>query len=456
MKKGMVLIVLAMFFIPPVFSAIVTNTNQSVLFFRFPSRNASTDLDAVCYNPAGLVRLADGFHVAIHNQTIFQDKKVINYFLLLNDREYLGKTRVPVFPNFYAIYKKKALAISFGFGPIAGGGSADYSQGLPSFEVPISALPAMLTAAGLPTTKYLAEINFKGSSIYYGFQMNATYALSNVVSAAFGLRYVQAVNKYEGEIKNIQINPTFPALGWTGQMRSAPQAFSTLYLATGNPNFLYYASATADKGVEAKQVGSGLTPIVGLHIEPTEKLKIGFRYEFNTKLELENQPTRDDVGMFPAGKKERDDIPANFSVGTEYLLSPVFKLSFSYTLFLEKQANWDGKEKLLDGNSYDLALAFEYEVSRALSLSAGYIYTKTGAGQKYQSDLSFDLGSNTFGAGVRIKLSPKLDIDLGGVYVMYNDFTKKGIAAPSPLLPAYDETYKQSTYAFGLGFNFHL
>lgn len=456
MKKGIVLVALVVFTVPAVFSAILTNTNQSVLFFRFPSRNASTDLDAVYYNPAGLVRLSDGFHVAIHNQTIFQDKTVVNSFLLLNDAEYLGKTRVPVFPNFYAVYKKKALAISFGFGPLAGGGSADYDEGLPSFEVPVSAIPALLTASGLPTNKYSAEISFKGSSVYYGFQVNASYAVSDMVSAAFGIRYVHAVNKYEGEIANIQINPIFPALGWTGQMRSAPQAFNTLYTVTGNPTFLYYAAQTADMGVDAKQVGSGITPIVGLHISPTENLKVGFRYEFNTKIELENQPTRDDVGMFPAGEKERADIPATLSVGAEYLLSPVFRISASYSLFMETETNWEDREKLLDGNSYDLAFALEYDVSHALTFSAGYIFTKSGAAQKYQTDLSFDLGASTFGAGARLKLSPRMDIDIGGVYVVYTDFTRKNIAAPSPLLPKYDETYKQTTYAFGIGLNFHL
>ncbi len=456
MRKTLILVALLVLTVPAAFSAIVTNTNQSALFFRLPSRNASTDLDAVYFNPAGLAKLQNGFHLAIHNQTIFQDKTVENTFLLLNDPTYAGKTRVPFFPNFYAVYKKNALALSFGFGPIAGGGSADYAEGLPSFELPISMIPALLTASGLPTNQYSAKVNFKGSSVYYGFQANITYALSDMVSAAFGIRYVHAVNKYEGGIKEIQINPVFPLLGWTGQMRSAPAAFSTLYSATGNPTFLYYAAATSDMAVDAKQVGSGLTPIVGLHLAPMENLKVSFRYEFNTKLELENQPTKDDVGMFPAGEKERSDIPPTLALGAEYLLSPKFRISGSYTLFMEQETNWEDREKLLDGNSYDLAFGLEYDVSNALTLSTGYIYTKSGAGANYQTDLSFDLGANTFGVGARLRLSPHIDIDIGGIYVAYTDFTKKNIAAPSPLLPAYTETYKQSTYGFALGLNFHL
>lgn len=36
---------------------LVTNTNQSSLYTRLQSRNASTLIDAVYYNPAGVTRL---------------------------------------------------------------------------------------------------------------------------------------------------------------------------------------------------------------------------------------------------------------------------------------------------------------------------------------------------------------------------------------------------------------
>jgi len=56
-------------------AAIITNTNQSAVFIRMLARNASMDIDAVYYNPAGLTQLKNGFHVAIYNQTISQEKK---------------------------------------------------------------------------------------------------------------------------------------------------------------------------------------------------------------------------------------------------------------------------------------------------------------------------------------------------------------------------------------------
>ncbi len=53
---------------------VVTNTNQSAGWARMLVRDASTDIDAVYFNPAGLTRLGDGFHIGINNQTVFQNK----------------------------------------------------------------------------------------------------------------------------------------------------------------------------------------------------------------------------------------------------------------------------------------------------------------------------------------------------------------------------------------------
>ncbi|MBN1985529.1 MAG: hypothetical protein JW761_04445, partial [Prolixibacteraceae bacterium] len=117
---------------------LLTNTNQSAQFIRMLSRNASTDIDGVYFNPAGLIKLEDGWHFAFYSQTIFQDKTVDSKFPLLNDGHYVGKVTVPVFPTAFAVYKKENWAFSLGFGPNAGGGSADFDRGLPSFEIPIT------------------------------------------------------------------------------------------------------------------------------------------------------------------------------------------------------------------------------------------------------------------------------------------------------------------------------
>ena len=99
---------------------ILTNTNQSAQFARMLSRNASTDLDAVYFNPAGLTQLKNGFYFGLHNQTILQNRTINSKFPTLHNPDYKGETTVPVFPTAFAVYKVDKWAFSAGFGPTLG------------------------------------------------------------------------------------------------------------------------------------------------------------------------------------------------------------------------------------------------------------------------------------------------------------------------------------------------
>ena len=84
---------------------IVTNTNQSAAWVRSMVRDASVDVDAVFFNPAGLVHLEDGFYIQVNTQTVMQGRSVISDFPTLNDGTYEGSTFVPVLPTGFAVYK---------------------------------------------------------------------------------------------------------------------------------------------------------------------------------------------------------------------------------------------------------------------------------------------------------------------------------------------------------------
>ncbi|HPF52705.1 MAG TPA: hypothetical protein PK335_14080, partial [Draconibacterium sp.] len=175
---------------------ILTNYNQSAQYTRMLSRNASLDIDAVFYNPAGLIKLEDGWHFYFSSQTIWQDREITSGFPLLNNDTYKGKTFAPVFPDFYTTYKKDKWAFSVGVAPVGGGGSAEFKTGLPAFEIPISQTRTLL--AGLGVTGYDANIYFNGSSIIWGIQFGATYAINDQLSVYGGVRWMPAKNVYDG------------------------------------------------------------------------------------------------------------------------------------------------------------------------------------------------------------------------------------------------------------------
>jgi long-chain fatty acid transport protein len=445
MKRGLVALVLAMFVAPLAFGTIITNTNQSVQYLRLLSRNASLGLDAVYYNPAGVVHLENGFHLAIHNQTLFQTRTVTNAFPFLNNSEYVGKATAPVWPSIFAVYKKDKLALAFGAGINSGGGTAEFKTGLPSFEIPISLLPPLVSSFGIPTSVYSAYINFSGLSYYLGFQLNAAYAINEVFSVAAGVRYITARNTYEGELTDIMIDPQHPLINPGGGLMSAAQFFNMI----GQPG---YAAMVQDMYVDTEQKGTAWTPLLGLNIRPSDRLNIGIRYEFNTKLTLKNETAEDDTGMFPDGYSFRADIPAIFSLGVQYGLTENFRAMLSYHYFFDKNANWNGDEKLVDSNSYDVAIGLEYDIASAFTISAGYLRTQVGVSDAYQSDFSHELSSNSVGGGVRIMLAQKVALELGALYVKYDNASRNMTTEDYPL--PFSESYERWAWAFAVGLEF--
>ena len=227
---------------------LVHNTNHSADFIRTMNRNASTGLDAVYFNPAGLTSLEDGKYFYFGNQTIWQDRDVKSSFALFSEEKtYLGSTFAPLFPNVYYVDKRGDFALSLGFMPIGGGGSANFEEGLPSFEYDVAAIPAGLSLSGIPTTDYSLDMAFEGSSIYLGFQANVSYKLNDLVSFSVGGRYIQANNTYVGHLKDIMIDPTYDAVGANGSLTSATAFFTNM------ATFLNEVAASATGGSASLQ-----------------------------------------------------------------------------------------------------------------------------------------------------------------------------------------------------------
>lgn len=500
---------------------IVTNSNQSAAYVRMLARDASTGIDAVYYNPAGLTRLPDGLHISLSNQSIFQKKTIENMFPLLHDAKFVGDVVAPLFPDFYAVYKRGKMAVGFGIQPNSGGGSAKYNKGLPSFEIPVAAMPSLLSASGIPTTDYSADISFEGSSVFWGAQVNAAYQVNDMISVSVGGRAIFAKNTYSGHLRNILINPNHPlnpdgagsftsASGFFnilsqsattaansvdplitggGGSLTLSQAVSANYLTPEQANQLaaglgysdynntpltiqqiqtayqtnaatmgQYAASTADKEVDAEQTATAFAPILGLNLTFGEKLNIGLKYEFKTKLTLTNHTKVDGTGLFPDGAEIRSDIPAILSVGACYKVLPQFRISGGMHYYFDKDATIEaspGVKKTIEGNYYELACGMEYDISEKILISAGYLYAKTGVGVGYQTDLSHSLTSSTVGFGGRAMVTEKMGLNLGMLFTMYNSDSKL-IDYSSYGIPSAAETYARTNIVFSIGVDYHF
>jgi long-subunit fatty acid transport protein len=533
MKKLILFTVFVCFIGQSYGGGILTNGNQSAQYIRMLSRNASTSVDAVYFNPAGLMKMDNGFYFAMQNQSLFQTKTIESGFPLLNTGIYEGKLTVPVFPTAFAVYKRDRFALSLGLGPNSGGGSAEFNKGLPSFEKSISKLVpglAGLSKLGKSVSGYSNDISFKGESVYWGIQGGASFKINPIFSVYAGLRYVPASNSYDGYLRNIQVkvNGQFKnaATFLTGEVApvlqgaaanatgaaSSVQPLITAGAGTFNlaqvqgagyintatrtqleqgllglgvsqaqinqmnitqiqtaftsgaaslngqaATMIGTAAALQDKLVEVKQSGTGYTPILGVNISPAKDWNIGIKYEFKTKITLINATTVDGTGLFPDKKETGSDIPAIFSIGTDYKVTKSFVLSMSLNSYHDKGVNWGtntyGQERTIDNNTWEVAIGGQYQFTKKVAFSAGYLHTELGVSKQYQSDFSFINPGDTFGCGIEWKASPRFTVDAGMLITYYTDAIKPFTDA---VVGNYTETYKKQNtgYALGLCYRF--
>ena len=515
---------------------LVHNTNQSTAWTRMLARDASIDIDAVFYNPAGLTKLKDGFHISISNQSLFQKQTITNGFPYLNNPEYIGNISAPLFPSVYMAYKTGRFAFSLGFNPVGGGGGATFDKGLPSIEVPIAGLAASFAPMGV--TGYSADIFFEGSSIYWGLQGGISFAISDAISIYAGARYVMATNTYKGHLKDVSfqtaegtvradafmlgvadqaqagsdlangagtqmqplidlgaggltINDALQAgyltpeqaammAGGLIQFGYPPDAVNAMDLSTVQASYFSTSETLGhqavqltigsglmgDQEADVKQTGSGITPIVGLNLAFFEdKLNIGVKYEFMTKMDLTNETpagkgfrdgfdpeTGEYTEMFPDGAITNADIPALLSIGVRYQIIDNVNVQAGFHTYFDKNAGWakteDGTE-LIDRNFTELAAGVEWNITDKFLLSGGYLAAITGVNNKYQSDLNYSLTTSTFGFGGAFAFSDAVKLQFGGFYTMYNQITVPQGGSESSII--YGETYDKATWAISIG-----
>jgi hypothetical protein len=155
-------------------------------------------------------------------------------------------------------------------------------------------------------------------------------------------------------------------------------------------------------------------------------------------------------------------MPAMLAIGVE--VRPISKLMLtgSFTYYFDKAIDYDGSENLnvnmIDKNFLDFALGVEYGITKNVRASVAWAGTKTGVNLNYQDELSYSLNTNGIGGGFGIRISPMIDVNIGGLYTIYGTdektFTRSmtGTEISIPLT----ETYKKTTWLAAVGVDLHF
>lgn len=490
----------------------LTNTNQSASFLRNPARLATFELDGAYSNPAGLAWIGEGWHFMFNWQNAAQTRKITSTFAPFAQnvnqlgnptKTFKGEASAPFIPSLDVAYQKGKFTASMHFGITGGGGKATFNEGLPMFEAPVSVLPNMLTAAGIPADAYSAEMYMSGRQYIYGVQVGVTYRFfenkgeaKHGLSMHLGARMNFASNHYEGYLKNISarmggnmvvLSPFFSSqsselMGKAEQATNASQQYTLLADATtdealkaqyqamaaqyaagaaqaqaGAQTMAGLSQKTADMELDCDQKGWGIAPIIGLDYR-VGNLNIGARYEFQTNMNIENKTTVNTTGVesFAHGVNTPNDIPGILAIGAQYQVLPKWRLMAGWNCYFDKKAGMSGdKQKTLTHNTHEITVGTEVDVVDRLTLSGGFQNTDYGTSDAFQSDLSFSCDSYSLGFGLKVKITKKWTANAAYFWTTYKDYTKASDNYNGTGQPGVD-VYSRTNKVFGVGVTYDL
>jgi len=485
MKKLVIFILFLAAGVKLIAGGLVTNTNQSAMFTRFQCRDATIDIDAAFYNPAGLTHLSRGFYLSVNNQTMGQLKMIKAEYENFGEvpKEFNARVNAPFFPGVYAVLKTGRFAFSAGVNPISGGGSSSFDQGLPALEMKVAdILPTLRnnlaavdqtieSVTGVDPSysnivSYDLDYTFEASSVYMGYQANLAFEVNDYISVAAGVRLINAVNKYHGKLEGITVTGTTNTGTFTRDpadyLRTVASDYDTLPTAANLVAIADQIETRTNIETHVRQKGIGFTPVLSFNYAASLRTNIAIKLELKTKLELETEVIDGENagGGFTDGNIVIADIPAMLSIGiTRRPLNKILIYSGIHYYF-DKPIDFDGSAlqtiDMIDNNSYEFAIGTEYELNDAVRLSLGWLITRPGVNSEYQNAGRFKLRSNSLGGGLGIRISPLIDINLGASYTLYKKDSRKYSRIPDDgvdPLPV-TEYYDTRTWILSAGIDF--
>ncbi len=423
----------------------VTNTNQNVAFLRNPAQNAAIGVHSAYFNPAGIGFMDNGWHLSFDIQTAVQRRHTTSTYEPLKYgidnggrtyKKYTGKTFVPVLPHMDLAYRNGKVFGSFHFGVVSGGGKAKYDEGLGSFEAPIAMIPALINnLSGAQTvTGYDADIHLTGEQYNFSGQLNLGYKILPSLSISAGLRINYLSNYYNGYLKNIQLQYGGQMLPAANVLGAAVSGISGGLIPAGTATDAV-GGLVSDKGLDAHQKDIAWTPVISIDYK-TGKFNFTARYEFNTRVRLENDTEENTTGIsqFNDDKKVAADIPGSLNLGAEYSVFHNLRLSLGFNRYFDKESKqynnetgMNDKQNYLKHNSFEILGGIEYDMNDKLTLSMGANTSTFGFGNdaRFISDMSYTTSSVSGGIGAKYRFNGKLALEAGIYKTFFTRITKE-------------------------------
>lgn len=471
-KLKLVSLAIAMACATPSFAGgLLTNTNQHVAFNRMMSREASIGIDGVYYNPAGVVFMGEGHHLAINWQLAYQTRSIENDYALFKNnvnnsitpRTFKGEAFAPVIPSFQYAYNKGRWSLQASFALTGGGGKCTFDNGLGSFEKIVAetamaacklagavdqmasqyGVPAVFTGENAFGTKgqYSYNSYMHGRQYYYGLSLGAAYKFSDNFSAFAGVRGVYASTNYYGYVEDIKVGnmPLYKVLDPTKE-------------------------TAANIELSCDQSGVGFTPIIGVDFK-TGKWNFAAKYEFKTRIRLKNKSVNQapSIGNLPdnlrnayiAGGVPEQAADAILKNATIQRAMGQLKTQFDSELEEAIGEYEDGKKIAGDIPAY-LALGVGYSPVNAVRVNAGFHWFDDKHATSYNNrQEKLKRGTLEYNAGVEVDVNKKITLSTGWQNTNYG-LPDENLDTPTSKRYMDDKSFVVSSNSVAVGGVYHI
>ncbi len=439
---------------------LMTNTNYHIAFDRMMARGASTEIDAVFSNPAGLAWGYDGFQMSLNFQKPWQNRDIT-----YNDVKYEGVASAPIVPALFAAYKKDRWAVSGMIGIVGSGGFVKYDNGVPMFNVLLGSTITKLTKELNQATQGFAPVvtpnefdsEMKGKQYIYGGQFNFTYKLLDCLSAAAGIRanyydgyyrgHVKANHTEKGNLASLALDVDQKGWGFTPLVsvnyRQGPLTLTARYefrtkISTENETNSLSASLNSDLLIAAPL--SQLVAAGAMSVEQATSMSSQIKSTVESGLAAYTAP-------YENGAHTRYDMPALLAVAAGYEFTPKLRATLEYHFFDDKNAKMAGdRQEELTHGTHEILAGIEYDINDKFTVSCGGQRTDYGLSDGYQQNTSFACDSYSIGLGGAWNVNEKLRLNAGYFISLYSDYNKQASYG--------QETYSRTNNVIGVGVDY--
>lgn len=461
--------------------------NATAVALRDPARQASIEVDAALYNPAGTAFLQDGFHVSLNG--LFAYQPLYSFSLLNNKAADVHDERIMnIMPSVQLAWKKGRFAVSASFSDEGNMGRWTCAKGSIPYDVFLQGLEqsmglensldelnsnfqlmnALLMFVGydkeldveLDDAYRVGSADFVQSMHNYTTRLGAAYAVSNDMSVYVGAK-LNYLTRYTSFLPQLQIYRASTKQSWEAAsylsskaelLEQGTDAFEPQpELAEGFRDMANTVAEAKADAVTDSHSAMGVTPVVGVDYR-WGSVNIGAKYELQTVV----------------GNKEWTDfkLPSNLSLGADWAILDNLSVAFGGTAYFRTDDNYglrgDSESNAISGNA---ALSVSYSPVRGLLLSVGQSYENySGLWPSVTSeDMEIpNLSRFATSLGGAYNITERLQLNLGGSIgyasaMVNNDVTMNvsdGEATTTVQCPVSYYTNMKYNVAVGVNYRF--